>query len=576
MMARQDYLGSGRSFSEENDRKALQELVAKGYRHCVRRTYFLRLIPKPNANLLPSWPLDLRLINRGELYVPNAASFSKRWNALQECLTSLCESPQAEGFAAADVGFSMEGLRKLGIRQNLLEVFKRKSPAFDEGAHARAHRHLLDTSESDPAMWVDPYGSSKSQRAFDVVVFMHLAAQHGSPYSVSDDLLLKAERCIVDSLTDDLIIANESVLSTPLTGWWVETATPLDKHGHEHFGYRDGITQPQYRSDKDAKRDSASNGYREVHALGEVLLGHKRNEGDNPYADLGLTLKAQAHWEPSITPRDHADTSFFLNSSFGVLRRMEQRVEAFEAWIKQQATKHFPQDSADGLSLGSGDSDLYTLRKAWIKAKLLGRTPEGTRLMPQMTWTDFSSSRSQDTHHEGKKATTQALPVMGNEGGFHRRGADGRPSVDDDSRGAGCPFSSHIRRMNPQDDPISPFIHRPLLRRGLPYIELSADGNRVGAGLAGLFICADLVEQFEHLVGVWAQHRVMGLSEQTQCRDPLIGNHSDASPQNVLTLLTPEGKKIELTLDETFVITRGCAYIWLPSKDTLSQLGHYT
>jgi deferrochelatase/peroxidase EfeB len=566
-MTASKYLGSGRSFVDTDDTKTLQDLVANGYRHCVRRTYFLRLVP-PASSLEP----EGQLISQGELQTMNAATFSDGWCKLQESLSELSQPPLSNWFAAADVGFSLEGLRKLGIRQNLLEVFKRKSPAFSEGAHARAHRHLLDTGESDPTQWAAPYGSTTSPQAFDIVIFLHLAVVRvEQSYSVPKNLLLEAEGCLIRSLA-----GAKCTFLQALSGWWIETAAPLNDQGREHFGYRDGITQPRYERYENTAQASTSSGVRETHALGEVLLGHKRNEGDNPYAELGLTRRKNGHWEPSQMPREYADTAFFLNSSFGVLRRMEQRVEAFEAWIEKQAMKHFPQDAVDGLVSTHGKDDPYALRKAWIKAKLLGRTVDGRRLTPSMAWADFDFKKTQSTQSKSKPAATETTPLLGQEGGFHQRDTDGRPTASDDSQGRGCPLSSHIRRMNPQDDPVAPFIHRPLLRRGLPYSDSASKPDKSEVGLAGLFICSDLVEQFEHLVGVWAQHRVMGITEPSQCRDPLIGNHNDAPPRNTVALTTPEGRRVELALKENFVITRGSAYIWLPSKDTLTKLGCYT
>lgn len=568
-MATSKYLGSGQSFVNSDDTKALQALVANGYRHCVRRTYYLRLVPPAE-----SAKAEDQLIGQGELQTMNAKGFSERWGKLQGSLSALSQPTQPEWFAAADVGFSREGLRKLGIRQNLLEVFKRKSPAFDEGAHARAHRHLLDTGESDPSHWAVPYGSTKSPQSFDVVIFMHMAAVWADgTYSAPQDLLLAAEQCLIRSFTN----SDDYALSKHLSGWWIETAAPLDQHGREHFGYRDGITRPCYEKfPNNTTQAPPSNGVRETHALGEVLLGHKRNEGDNPYADLGLTHKKNGHWEPSQMPREHADTAFFLNSSFGVLRRMEQRVGAFNAWIERQAIKHFPQDVADDFLSHQDKADPYTLRKSWIKAKLLGRMVDGRRLSPGMTWADFDIKTEQGTEAQSHQSAMQSSPTLGQEGGFHHRDSDGRPTDADDSRGRGCPLSSHIRRMNPQDDPVTPFIHRPLLRRGLPYTVTAMSGKNIEVGLAGLFICADLVEQFEHLIGVWAQHRVMGIPEHSPCRDPLIGNHRDGPPKNLLALTTPEGRTVALDLTDTFVVTRGCAYVWLPSQDTLNELDRYT
>ena len=130
-------------------------------------------------------------------------------------------------------------------------------------------------------------------------------------------------------------------------------------------------------------------------------------------------------------------------------------------------------------------------------------------------------------------------------------------------------FSSHIRRMNPRDDPVTPFIHRPLLRRGMPYEK----GEK--RGMLGLFLCADIVDQFEHLVGKWAQNGVMGIPDDSRCRDPLIGNHE---PQhNTFYLNSHKDDRLAnlAKFVDPFVVTRGCAYIWFPSAIVLRSLDGY-
>ena len=57
--------------------------------------------------------------------------------------------------------------------------------------------------------------------------------------------------------------------------------------------------------------------------------------------------------------------------------------------------------------------------------------------------------------------------------------------------------------MNPRKDPIVPLSKRPLIRRGMPYgpkFDQEPDAPR---GLLGLFFCASLEDQFEHLLIEW-------------------------------------------------------------------------
>jgi deferrochelatase/peroxidase EfeB len=123
--------------------------------------------------------------------------------------------------------------------------------------------------------------------------------------------------------------------------------------------------------------------------------------------------------------------------------------------------------------------------------------------------------------------------------------------------------------MDPRDDPVVPFIARPLLRRGLPYgTQESTD-----KGLAGLFFCSDIEKQFEHLVGRWAQAPVMGLVDASTTRDLVIGQHQVAP--GVFWIPEPEGSRTLRGPEQPFVRTRGCLYAWFASPAVLLRLQEY-
>jgi hypothetical protein len=233
---------------------------------------------------------------------------------------------------------------------------------------------------------------------------------------------------------------------------------------------------------------------------------------------------------------------------------MEQDVEGFEKWVEKSAARNFLVDQQ--LQVKSASNGVFQSSKVWIKSKMLGRTPDGKLLKPDMDLNAIHANAQFEKKDEGL--------------GFKRRNVNGEPTLGDDAEGLGCPFSSHIRRMNPRDDSVSPFIHRPLLRRGMSYTQGESKG------LLGLFFCADLVEQFEHLVGVWAQGRLIGIPDASNCRDPLIGNHE---PQvNCLVLPSHDAqppRDIALKFDAPFVRTRGCMYLWFPSLSTLGNFVTY-
>ena len=565
MMPNKTYLGSGFSFRKADAQlKEIQKLIGYGYKNCTRRTYLIRL------EEIPIIPLNTlgALVKHGQITLPSGSggrkSFFKKINQILNNLDGLLpEGCQATGVfenklnTALDVGFTYAGLQKLKIENDLLEVFRRKSPAFYENAFSRSPLHVGDTGLSAPQYWDSAYQDQIPGGGFHLALIAHFPWIDEQNKICEDIDKIKAFEATLISILLDI---NSVTLPQPLNENWIEIAIPLpgDK---EHFGYKDGITAPLYTSVDTTKSD---HGFRNEHALGEIFLGHRRNDGDNLYADLGITRKASFKYSPKIQlqpiPLDEANKVFFKNSSFGVLRKMEQRVSEFNTWVADQAQKMFP--PAPPNPGAHTDPDGEKLRQKWLRSKLLGRTPEGVMLTAEMQINDIS-----DKAIKVGLDTKKYEPGM--EMGFHQMGDDAKAPNNADPEGRGCPFSSHIRRMNPRDDPVTPFIHRPLLRRGMPYEK----GEK--RGMLGLFLCADIVDQFEHLVGKWAQNGVMGIPDDSRCRDPLIGNHE---PQhNTFYLNSHKDDRLAnlAKFVDPFVVTRGCAYIWFPSAIVLRSLDGY-
>lgn len=576
MITFDEIVGSGRSFVHscehyKNDQKILNDLqnvVLKGYRDCTRRTYFIRFSEKEceTDHGLAAFKKNGEIPLYIDQNKPDKRNALSRLSNLLKVVENINKGSHPIGL---DIGFTFSGLEKIKIKKELLETFRKKSPAYYDNAFARGKKYLADSGLSSPQYWKEPYRKPVvcgKDFGFHLVLIAHFPYYFPCLHPQENIARIQKFESRMSRILLDIpvIRATKETIQAVCSGWgvqrnWIEVSTPLEKTDTEHFGYKDGITAPIY-SEKAPPRDE--NGYRKVHALGEILLGHKRNDGDNLYADLGLSYKKNAKIGLQAIPVNQVKNEFFKNSSFGVLRKMEQRVEKFNAWVKHQAESNFKQDAA--LGLPSNTNDLYSYSKNLIRSKVMGRTPSGTLLIPGMTIKDIRDDIVKPVIN-GKTVN------LGEEGGFHRHDADGEIASDDDSQGRACPFSSHIRRMNPRDDPITPFIHRPVLRRGMPYTEKDSKG------LSGLFICADIEEQFEHLVGKWANNRVLGIPDDSTCKDPIIGNHE---PQNnVLYLYShpdTDNKKDKVSFDEPFVITRGCAYIWFPANSTLKNFSTFT
>ncbi|MBC8003123.1 MAG: peroxidase [Opitutaceae bacterium] len=219
-----------------------------------------------------------------------------------------------------------------------------------------------------------------------------------------------------------------------------------------------------------------------------------------------------------------------LNGGFGAFRILEQDVEGFESFL---AT------NSDGEPA-----------KELLAAKIMGRWRNGAPLV-------LSPDAPQDIPHD--KLNDFDYAPTGNDPG--------------DLQGVRCPVGAHIRRVNPRGVPApgagSGHDHR-LIRRGLPYGPPYVPGSGSPAaerGLLGMFLCADLFNQFEFVMKDWINGGGFMAGLPTSHRDPLVGNNSPDS--SVFEIPVPQGPTRRVTGLGTFIRTRGAAYLFLPSLSSL-------
>jgi hypothetical protein len=128
--------------------------------------------------------------------------------------------------------------------------------------------------------------------------------------------------------------------------------------------------------------------------------------------------------------------------------------------------------------------------------------------------------------------------------------------------------------MNPREDPVVPFLRRPLLRRGMaygkPYVQNDSAAS-ADRGLLGLFFCSSIEDQFEHVVGNWAQDSPMGIPGQGPNQDPLIGSQDGLHNALKIPMLDDQFNRKDLHLQglKPFVKTTGTLYAFFPSRSTL-------
>ncbi len=392
------------------------------------------------------------------------------------------ESPAA----TSNIAFSYGGLVKLGVP----EVRISHLTAFKEGMTKRA-QSLGDLRESDPKRWED------GLRGSDMLLVLTAQEERWAE---------EAERRLREMLTDCRGI---EVIRT------VACAT-LPKRG-EHFGFRDGFSEPSIEGVKSGPRRGEGvltrwGGWRRLR-LGEFVLGYRDEGGLYPPAPLG--------------PLGDAAT-------FMVVRKLEQEVMLFRTYTDEMGKR--VRRNAD-----------------WVQARMVGRWRSGTSLEINPL---VPESRPKQEHRDSE----------------HVHPNDFRYA--DDPYGRRCPLGAHVRRAFPRDSlgwqGRLTERHR-IIRRGMPYgPALPLDAKVDDAQKRGLmFVCyqSSIERQFEFI-----QQRWLGDGDAFKLgaeRDPLT---SPGEGKGQMIVIGPESHKSFLAGIPSFVKTRGGGYYLLPGLRGLQAL----
>ncbi|MBW7969426.1 Dyp-type peroxidase [Bradyrhizobium sp. BR 10289] len=413
---------------------------------------------------------------------------ARRWFAGVAGRCTTVAGLDASPSQAFNVALSWQGLSAIGVPQATLSSF---SQEFRQGMAARADR-LGDVGDSAPARWDPPFNAR-------VHVLAVVSAMTEAERNAASAALLSEVR---DNGLTAAIAIDAKLLPGPDGG-----LVPI-----EHFGYRDGITQPAIEGSGEPVLPGAgipdAGGWRALKA-GEFVLGQPDEMG--AVADLP-------------TP-----ASFSGNGSFVVLRKLHQNVWAFRNYLRSCA-----RDDADA---------------ALLAAKMMGRWPSGAPLA-------LAAERDDPA--------LAADPQRNNDFTYL-----------DDLQGTSCPMGAHVRRLNPRSGLTGPngaSVHRHrLLRQGLPYgSRLPADATADDGAARGaimLLVNADIARQFEFVQKVWINDgNFAGLENE---RDPMIGGN-DGSGTFTIPRVPPPRRRLKNL--PAFVSTRGGEYFFLPGITALRSL----
>ena len=314
----------------------------------------------------------------------------------------------------------------------------------------------------------------------------------------------------------------------------------------EHFGFRDGLSQPAMSGVGQAGPPM------HTVAPGEFLLGYLNEHGQYPRsplvpagADPGGLLPERPHGQHAasgaVAPGLEDAHDFGRSGSYLVLRTLDQDVGGFWSFM----------DKATRTPDGEPDPAARTA----LASRMVGRWPSGAPL-----------TRSPDSDR----------PDLAEDNDFGYQA--------EDPHGLGCPIGAHVRRTNPRDslppkpgteDSIDVGKRHRLVRRGRPYgppvspeAAMAEDAGQPGRrGLHFVALCSDIARQFEFISHTWVMSpSFAGLLDDA---DPLLGGHADRG-----TSFTVQGVPVRTRVTDVpaFVTVRGGAYFFLPGARALRYL----
>ena len=321
----------------------------------------------------------------------------------------------------------------------------------------------------------------------------------------------------------------------------------------EHFGLSDGFGDPVFAGQYGPKAEAIKKigggkllpggGWGTI-ATGEFLLGYPDEAQEIPGAAMPI--------------------EFSRNGTFVAYRKLHENVASFSSYMSAQGAL-----MAKAAGLSEADARMT------VSAKLVGRWDDGVPLSaaPDAAAHAAFNARLAEAQQSGDKHALQAFAAQ---------------LVDftyaDDTAGAVCPITSHMRRVNPRLTlgPVpsagSALVNRRrILRRGLPYGSVDPT-NPVDEGEHGIIflaVCSSLFRQFEFVQQQWVQYGLDFDVGSDTC--PIVGNHGQPGqvPGNYVIPVDPAGPATPFVCKGVpqFVEPRGGEYFFIPSLTALRLIG---
>ncbi len=497
--------------------------------------------------------------------VPHIATAAEvyRFNKLYRAMRARREA-EPSGLVATwiNVGFSISGVAKLVSPG---EAAKFNDPYFALGMRSSNSPSVGDPITSDLSTHpghVDKWLFGSTRTPADVMLIVA---------SDRDDVL-KAE---VSRIEQSLVAAGLPSALRVVHVQWCRTLPPPLK-GHEHFGFKDGISQPGIRgraketepftkryidpADSQQQDETFPEQARPGQPLvwpGQFVFGYERQRPNDKRAPGVKAMQGVPIWA--------------RNGSYVVCRRLRQDVAAFDRFVADTAA-----------SMAAQNPTASPLEPTQFASLLVGRWPSGAPIMriPISDQDDgvLGTNDLANNHFQfiRESAPLQLLPeFVGQDGNF--------PQAKADNGGNRCPLSAHIRKVNPRDNSTekgSPAdtLTRLVLRRGIPFGEPLPDRTRPSQdpleGNRGLmFVCyqTSIKDQFVVLNAEWANDARN--PNGGGGHDPLIGQRNEGSGRTrvfELNLAGHASSTIQIT--QEWIIMTGGDYFFSPGIQALRMV----
>jgi deferrochelatase/peroxidase EfeB len=360
----------------------------------------------------------------------------------------------------------------------------------------------------------------------------------------------------------------------------------------EHFGYRDGFSQPGILG----RASTAMDDY----------LTRRKNPLDKGYEGFpgqqlvwpGEFVFSYVGQVAGETEPDHGDTRpsppgprWSRNGSYLTFRRLHQDVQAYRDFLAHEAGAVHADDPTE-----------------YLAAKLMGRWRDGAPIVRAPTASvvvdglqELCTSNNFDFRADRDQILTKRDPDDCTDLDHGSTGDQDLPGARADRDGITCPFVGHLRKMYWRDDTTRDATDistrrrmrrrssekRRILRRGLAYgpaYQSPVEGapDTTDRGLLFLAYQASIENQFRWLVGVAnTRKHPDGTPDDLRGLDPILGQRRPGSDSGGIPIICEEdaedGSAKELVCRRLpdppqWVIPTGGEYLFVPSRDALAEL----